>query len=177
VSRVGKSVGAIVAVIAIAALYQFVLGDKSVTGKVEVPRAVATIGSGADAVAVTAGGEVVPWLPLSEEPELPLLPLSEPPKSGRLAGPMLQQAHVLAAAPAALRPYLANSYYGESGVDVETTAGIELRFGDDSQAKKKWRAAAAVLADPQIVELDYVDLHSPGSPAYGGSGHTLPPSP
>jgi hypothetical protein len=160
-----------------AAIYLLVVRDTAVAPEVSAPRAVATIGAGTDAIAVTASGEVVPWLPLPEEPELPLLPISEPPESARLAGPVLQQAHVLGAAPAALRPYLAGSYYGESGVDVETTAGIELRFGDDSQAKKKWKAAAAVLADPEIVELDYVDLHSPGSPAYGGSGHTLPPSP
>ena len=54
------------------------------------------------------------------------------------------------AAPAALRPYLAASRYGESGVDVEITSGIELRFGDASQATRKWKAAAAVLADPEI---------------------------
>jgi len=168
---------ALALLVGVAAIYFFLVRDTAVAPRVSAPRAVATIGSGADAIAVTGAGEVVPWLPLPEEPGLPLLPLSEPPKSGRLAGPMLQQAHVLGAAPVALRPYLANSYYGESGVDVETTAGIELRFGDDSQAKKKWKAAAAVLADPEIVELDYVDLHSPSSPAYGGSGHTLPPSP
>ncbi len=175
--RIGRSVAVILAVIAAGALAQFVFGDKTVTGTVQVPEAIATIGSGEDAVAVTRTGEVVPWLPLPEEPALPLLPLSEAPKSGRLAGPMLQQARVLGAAPPALRPYLASSYYGESGVDVETTAGIELRFGDDSQAKKKWRAAAAILADPEITELGYVDLHAPGSPSYGGSGHTLPPAP
>ena len=61
---------------------------------------------------------------------------------------MLQQARVLGAAPAALRPYIASSYYGESGVDVKLRSGIELRFGDASQAGEKWRAAAAVLADP-----------------------------
>jgi hypothetical protein len=160
-----------------AAIYLFLVRDTTSAPEVSARRAVATIGSGADAIAVTARGEVVPWLPLPEEPELPLLPLSEPPKSGRLAGPMLQQAHILGAAPEALRPYLASSYYGESGVDVETTAGIELRFGDGSRARKKWRAVAAVLADPEIVELDYVNAIAPGSPAYGGSGHTLPPSP
>jgi hypothetical protein len=101
----------------------------------------------------------------------------EAPKSGRLAGPMLEQARVLGAAPDGLRPYLANSYYGESGVDVETTSGIELRFGDASQAQLKWKAAAAVLADPSIEALDYVDLHAPTRPAIGGSGHTLPPAP
>jgi cell division septal protein FtsQ len=148
-----------------------------VSGTVQVPQPVAMIGSGDSAVAVTASGAIVPWLPLTDEPELPQLPLSEPPRGGRLAGPMLQQARVLGAAPAALRPYLAGSYYGESGVDVELTSGIELRFGDASMAARKWKAAAAVLADPTITALDYVDLHSPARPAYYGSEHLLPPAP
>jgi cell division septal protein FtsQ len=177
VSRLWKSVAVILAVIAVAFLYQRFLADKSVSGAVLVPQPAARIGSGEDAVAVTGGGAIVPWFPLPEEPELPLLPLSEPPKHNHLAGPALQQARVLGAAPAALRPYLAGSYYGESGVDVETTSGIELRFGDASEAARKWQAAAAVLADPSITALDYVDLHAPGRPAIGGSGHSLPPLP
>jgi hypothetical protein len=164
-------------VVGIIAVWFFLIRDTALAPDVFVPEATATIGSGEEAVAVTAGGAVVTWLPLPEEPELPELPLSEAPKRGRLAGPMLQQARVLGAAPAALRPYLARSYYGESGVDVETTSGIELRFGDASQAKRKWQAGAAVLADPSIEALDYVDLSSPGRPAIGGSGHTLPPPP
>ena len=86
------------------------------------------------------------------------------------------QARVLGAAPATLRPYIERSYYGESGVDVELRSGIELRFGDASQVAAKWKAAAAVLADPSITALDYVDLHAPGRPAVYGSGHTLPPA-
>jgi hypothetical protein len=172
-----NSIGIILLVIVVAFVAQRLFGDKVVSGAVEVPAPVATIGSGEDAVGVAADGEVVPWWPLPDEPELPQLPLSEPPKGGRLSGPMLQQARVLGAAPDALRPYLAASYYGDSGVDVETSAGIELRFGDASQAAQKWKAAAAVLADPTITTLDYVDLHAPGRPAYGGSGHTLPPAP
>jgi hypothetical protein len=163
--------------VAAAALWFLLIRDTVVAPEVAIPEATATIGSGEDALAVTSGGAVVPWLPLPEEPELPELPLSEPPQGGRLAGPMLQQARILGAAPAALRPYLARSYYGESGVDVETTSGIELRFGDASQARRKWRAAAAVLADPSIEALDYVDLHAPTRLAIGGSGHTLPPPP
>jgi hypothetical protein len=178
VNRIWKGVVVILAVIVVAFVAQKLFGDKTLIGTVRVPVPAATIGSGAEAVGVSASGEVVPWWPLPDEPELPLLPpLSEPPQSGRLAGPMLQQARVLGAAPSALRPYLANSYYGESGVDVETTAGIELRFGDASQAKRKWKAAAAVLADPQITALDYVDLHAPARLSYGGSGHTLPTLP
>jgi hypothetical protein len=176
-SRIGKGIAVILAVIVVAFVYQKLFGDKTVTGTVQVPEPVAIIGSGEDAVAVTGKGTVIAWWPLPAEPELPQLPLAEPPQGGRLAGPMLQQARVLGAAPAALRPYLARSYYGESGVDVETTAGIELRFGDASMAAKKWKAAAAVLADPTIEALDYVNVVAPGDPAYGGSGHTLPAVP
>ncbi len=155
--------------------YWFVIRTSTVESHLKPPQAVATIGTGSDAVAVGADGRILAWLPLSEEDPLPSLPLSEPPKGGRLAGPVLQQARVLGAAPAALRPYLESSYYGETGVNVKLRSGIELRFGDASQAKAKWKAATAVLADPSITALDYVDLHAPGRPAVGGSGHTLPP--
>ena len=174
---VWRSIAVVLAVIAIAFVAQKLFGDKTAIGTVQVPEPTATIGSGEEAVAVTASGAVIPWWPLPAEPDLPRLPLVAAPKNGHLAGPALQQARVLGAAPVALRPYLAGSYYGESGVDVETSSGIELRFGDASQARRKWMAAAAVLADPSIEALDYVDLHAPSRPAFGGSGHTLPPSP
>ncbi|HEY8816834.1 MAG TPA: cell division protein FtsQ/DivIB [Candidatus Dormibacteraeota bacterium] len=157
------------------AVYWLLIRDPTVAAHLEVPRATATIGSGSEAIAVGADGQILAWLPLSEEQPLPSLSLSAPPKGGNLAGPVLQQARVLGAAPAALRPYLESSYYGETGVDVKLRSGIELRFGDASQSAAKWKAAAAVLADPSITALDYVDLHAPGRPAVGGSGHTLPP--
>ncbi len=172
-----RGIAAILITIAVAFVAQRLFGDEAILGTVRVPAPVATIGSGEEAIGVAVDGEVVPWWPLSEESPLPELPLSEPPKGNRLKGPALEQVRVLGAAPPALRPYLASSRYGESGVDVETTAGIELRFGDSSQAARKWKAAAAVLADPTIETLDYVDLHAPGHPAFGGSGHTLPPAP
>jgi hypothetical protein len=162
--------------LAAAAAYYFAIRDNSVAPAVAVPRPAATIGSGSVAVVVSAGGAVLPWFPVPEDPALPRLPLSEPPKSGQLAGPALEQAKVLGATPQALRPYLAASYYGESGVDVELTTGIELRFGDAAKAARKWRAAAAVLADPSITALDSVDLRSPSRPAIGGSEHELPPA-
>lgn len=165
----------IVGVIVAAAVYQKLLGDKSVEPHLTLPAATATIGSGSDATAVGPDGQILAWLPLSEDIELPQLPLSEPPKSGTLQGPMLEQARILGAAPPTLRPYIESSYYGESGVDVKLRSGIELRFGDDAQAATKWRAASAVLANPSITALDYVDLHAPRRPAFGGSGHTLPP--
>jgi hypothetical protein len=167
---------ALLVVLAGGLLYRFVLRDTTVESHVVLARATATIGTGSEAVAVGPEGQVLAWLPLSEELQLPSLPLAAPPENGRLAGPVLQQARVLGAAPATLRPYIESSYYGESGVDVMLRSGIELRFGDASQAAAKWKAAAAVLADPSIAALDYVDLHAPRRPAVGGSGHTLPPA-
>jgi cell division septal protein FtsQ len=167
----------VVVLVVLLAGYLFLVRDTTVVARVHVPRLAATIGSGEEAVAVSAEGEIVPFMAVPEEPALPQLPLNEAPKSGRLAGPMLEQVRVLGAAPAALQPYLARSFYGEDGVDVELTDGIELRFGDDSQAALKWKAAAAVLADPTIEALDYVDLTAPNRPAYGGEGHLLPPAP
>jgi cell division septal protein FtsQ len=168
-------IGLGVAVLALVLVYWFGVRDSTVEPHLKSLQPVATIGTGSEAVAVGSNGQILAWLPLAEEEQLPSLPLSAPPKGGKLAGPVLQQARVLGAAPAALRPYLESSYYGETGVDVKLRSGIELRFGDASQAAAKWKAAAAVLADPSITALDYVDLHAPGRPAVGGSGHTLPP--
>lgn len=159
------------------AVYYFALRETTVEARVAAPELAAAIGSGEDAVGVSAGGAIIRWLPLPEDGTLPQLPLDSSPRDGRLAGPALEQARLLGAAPAALRPHIAGSSYGEDGVEVELDSGIELRFGDAGQAARKWSAAAAVLADPSITALDYVDLHAPSRPAVGGSGHALPPLP
>ncbi|HET7122147.1 MAG TPA: cell division protein FtsQ/DivIB [Solirubrobacterales bacterium] len=169
--------GALAAFLLLAGVYFLFLRQGSVTPRVFVPRLAATIGEGSDAVGVSANGAVVRWLPLPDEPPLPRLPLTEPPPGGHLRGPGLEQVRVLGAVPDPLRPYVESSYYGESGVDVNLTTGIELRFGDAAQAERKWRAAAAILADPEVTAADYVDLHSPGHAAIYGSGHELPPVP
>jgi Cell division protein FtsQ len=160
-----------------AAAYELLLRDSTVAPQLVLPTATATIGGGSGAVAVGPDGAILEWLPLSEELQLPRLPLSTVPEKRRLGGPLLEQARVLGSAPASLRPYLESSYYGESGVDVVLRAGIELRFGEASRLAEKWRAAVAVLADPSIEALDYVDLRAPRRPSVGGSGHTLPAIP
>jgi hypothetical protein len=162
------------AVLAMAA-YLFLLRGTTVSPRLVSSQPAAAIGSGSGAVAVAGDGTILAWLPAPEEGSLPKLPLATAPKGPRLQGPMLEQVRILGAVPAALLPYVEGSYYGESGVDVNLTTGIELRFGDATQASRKWRAAAAVLADPSITALDYVDLHAPSHPDVGGSGHALPP--
>lgn len=167
------------AVVLVAALtiYYFFVRDTTVAPRLQSLALAATIGSGEDAVPVSADGRILRWLVLPEDLTLPLLPLDEPPQGERVKGPMLEQARVLGAVPPLLRPYIAASRYGESGVTVELNSGIELRFGDASQAARKWRAAAAVLADPTIEALDYVNLHSPARPSVYGEGRLLPPVP
>ena len=175
--RARLGIGAAVALLVLVAIYWFAIRQGTAEPKVLAPRLAATIGEGSDAIGVAANGALVRWLPLPEEPPLPRLPLEAAPQGGRVKGPVLEQVRVLAAVPDALRPYVEGSYYGESGVDVNLTTGVELRFGDASQAARKWDAAAAILADPEVTALDYVDLHAPGHPAIGGSAHELPTLP
>lgn len=165
----------VVAVVAVIAVYWFVVRTDKADPHVQVPQLAATIGEGDEAVGITGSGAAVRWLPLPDD--LPRLPLDEVPKGGRVKGPALEQVRILAAVPDALRPYVESSFFGESGVEVDLTTGIEIRFGDDSQARQKWNAAAAILADPSITALDYVNVIAPSRPVYYGSEHELPPPP
>jgi cell division septal protein FtsQ len=167
----------ILVVIVIAFVYQKVFADETVTPRLVSSQPVAAIGSGDGAVAVAEDGTILAWFPPGDDVHLAELPVESAPKGDRVQGPVLEQVRVLAAAPTALRPYVASSHFGERGVEVELTSGIELRFGNSADAKRKWRAAAAVLANPEITALDYVDLRAPGRPAVYGSGHALPPPP
>jgi hypothetical protein len=157
--------------------YWYLIRQDTAEPRVLVPRLAATIGEGDEAIGVAADGALVRWLPLPEEPPLPQLSLDQPPKGGRVKGPAREQVQVLAAVPNRLRPYVEGSGYGESGVEVTLTTGIELFFGDASKAAKKWQAAVGVLADPEVTALDYVDLQAPSRPSYGGSEHELPSAP
>jgi len=137
---------------------------------------VALIGSGPDATAVAEDGSLLTGLAV-EGLELPALPLQGPPQREQLRGAMLDLALVLGAAPPALLEHAEAIAEADGGVAVRMRSGIELRFGDPSRARAKWLAAAAVLADPALTALDYVDLTSARRAAVGGSGSYLPPAP
>lgn len=167
----------ILLVILVGFVTQRLIGHRTMTGKLVSSQAVAAIGSGAEAVAVAEDGTVLTWVPAEGAGDLPKLPLETPPKGGRVKGPVLEQVKVLAATPSPLFPYVEGSHYGESGVDVNLTSGVEVRFGEAAAAARKWKAAAAVFADPSVTALDYVNVQAPARPTVGGSGHTLPPPP
>jgi hypothetical protein len=175
--RVRLVAAALAALLVALAAYWFFIRVEQVEPRVLVPNLAATIGEGEDAIGVSAGGAMVRWLPLPEDPPLPRLPLDEPPKGGRVRGPALEQVRVLAAVPDGFRPYVESSFFGESGVGVNLTTGIELLFGDASKARAKWRAVAGVLANPEITALDYVNVTVPSRPSFEGSEHELPPPP
>jgi cell division protein FtsQ len=137
-------------------------------------RPVALIEATSGTVAVSGDGTLLRGVP-AEGLRLPRLPLSEPPKARRLRGPVAEQAAVLGGAPRALLRYVDHTFSGPSGVGVQLSGGVYLLFGGAGHAVAKWRAAAAVLSDPHLGALDYVDLTVPGRPAVGGVGHSPPP--
>ncbi len=136
----------------------------------------AEIGRGEGSVAVSSDGTILEGMS-GEGIALPRLPIDRVPRDGLIGGPVRDQVRVLGAAPPALQPYLAQSVRGPDGIDVILRGGIVLRFGNSARARQKWLAAAAVLADPDLTALDYVDLTAPNRPAVGGAGHSLPALP
>jgi cell division septal protein FtsQ len=146
----------------------------TLTVKVTKRKPVGLIGDGSEAVAVAGDGTILRGYPIAHL-HLPGLPISETPKGETLRGTMLQQAEILGAAPPALLRRVEDSFNAESGVGVTLDGGVELGFGDATRAAQKWQAAAAVLSDPDLGALDYVDLTVPGRPAVGGVGHSPPP--
>ncbi|HEY2477441.1 MAG TPA: cell division protein FtsQ/DivIB [Solirubrobacterales bacterium] len=165
-----------VAIVAVAVYWFALRGSSTPSAEAQPPRPVAQIGEGKRVIVIAGDGRVIGGASGKSKTQLPVLPLKERPTGKRLKGHVLEQVHVIAAAPHALRRYIATSNYGQTGVDVVLTSGIDIRFGDDHQAARKWKAAAAVLADPSVTLLSYVDVHAPTRPAVGGEEHELPPA-
>jgi cell division protein FtsQ len=129
---------------------------------------VAIVGAG-EGVPVAADGTVLTGVETGEL-ELPAIESRSVPASGRLRGVGLAQTEILGAAPDPLRPAIRGiGVDGEHGVEVALAGAVELRFGDSRDAAAKWAAAAAILADPKLDQISYIDLRLPGRPAVGGA--------
>jgi cell division septal protein FtsQ len=166
---------AVLAIVAVAVYWFALRGSSTPTAEAKPPRVVAQIGEGKRVIVVGDDGKLL-GAKSTKNGHLPVLPVKKPPAGDHVKGHVLEEVHVIAAAPKALRAYVARTGFGETGVDVELTSGIEIRFGDDHEAGRKWKAAAAVLADPSVTLLSYVDVHSPTHPSVGGEEHELPPA-
>jgi cell division protein FtsQ len=141
--------------------------------KVTKRTAVALIGEGSGAVGVAEDGRVMRGVPVGKD-QLPRLPLTAAPKGSWVGGPVLEQVKMLGAAPKPLLRYVDHSFNAESGIGVELVGGVDLLFGTAGGAAQKWQSAAAVLSDPELGPLDYVDLSVPRRPAVGGVSYAAP---
>jgi cell division protein FtsQ len=132
--------------------------------------------SGDEQVAVAADGVVLAGVAVPEG-ELPVLELDQVPSGGSLGGEPLEQALVLGSVPEPLRPLIEGIDYSDDyGVEVTLRGEIPVRFGSGSRAAEKWAAAAAVLADPELGGLTYLDVRVPARPAHGGGTSTVLPA-
>jgi cell division protein FtsQ len=130
------------------------------------PRMLVRVGE--DEVPVAGDGTVLAGVDVSKE-SLPAIDVDEVPPGGVLGGEPLEQARVAGAAPEELHPLIEKLRHSDDhGVEVVLRGGIELRFGTGAAAEDKWAAAAALLADPDLVSATYIDVQVPTRPVAGG---------
>jgi len=126
-------------------------------------------GSGDRTLPVAGDGTVLPGVDVEGE-ELPAIEVEDLPAQGRLTGDALDLAAVMGAAPKPLRELVEEvSIGGEEGVEITLRGDIPVYFGGSDHAAEKWEAAAAVLADPDIDTLTYLDVRVAERPAVGGA--------
>lgn len=120
---------------------------------------------GEDGVVVADDGVVLPGF---DSEGLPLIDAETSVVDGPVEGDALELAKALGPAPTDLRKQIEVARVDkEHGLVIGLEGGIELRFGDSSQAEEKWAAAATVLADPKLKSATYLDLMVPNRPVSG----------
>jgi len=130
---------------------------------------VMVVASGGKKVAVAADGTLLPGVEIPDG-GLPVLDLKKPPPAGGLEGAAADQAVIAGAAPDPLRPLMHTiEHTADHGIVVTLRGGIPVYFGTADEAPEKWAAAAAVLADPKLDTLTYLDVRVPRRPAAGGA--------
>ena len=128
--------------------------------------------AGDQEVPAAADGTILNGVDVPDEDALPVLEVDGdlPTGARRLSDEPLQEALVVGAAPEPLRPLIEGVRYAKDyGVELTLKGGIPVRFGSGSRADAKWAAAAAVLADPELDALTYLDVRVPERPAAGGA--------
>jgi cell division protein FtsQ len=123
-----------------------------------------------DALLIASDGTVL-GSPGDRVESLPVIGDGDPPDGSRVEGEALDQAIVLGAAPTELQSFIDRSDMTPDGVEVTLSNGLVLLFGVPEKASEKWKAAATVIADPELSGAGYVDLTVPMRPAVGsGTG-------
>jgi cell division protein FtsQ len=138
------------------------------TVEVTEQRPVLIAADGDRTVAVASDGSLLPGLNI-DGMGLPSVQVDQLPEAGKLGGAALDETHVVGTAPNPLRRLIDGvTITQDDGIVATLHGGIGVRFGTASDARAKWAAAAAVLADPKVTSLGYVDVQVPSRPAIGG---------
>jgi len=129
--------------------------------------------AGGESLPVAGDGTVLPGVDMSDL-KIPSVGVEELPAQGRLSGDALQIARVMGPAPKPLLELVEEiSIGGQEGVQVTLRGGVPVWFGGSDAAAAKWDATAAILADPQIDNLTYVDVRVAERPSIGGAAPTV----
>ncbi|MHB1567717.1 MAG: cell division protein FtsQ/DivIB [Solirubrobacteraceae bacterium] len=129
-------------------------------------RAVAIIEAAGTGVEVADDGTVL--RDQTVNPSLPAIALRAVPSGPRVRGIALSEVRLISVAPPALSAHVSQvSSDSVHGLFAQLRNGPRIYFGDASQLRSKWSAAAAVLAQPNAAGAQYIDVTVPARPAAG----------
>lgn len=137
-----------------------------VTINVDVRQPVAYLDGGGGAI-LSADGTVLQSG--VDKPEgLPSIDAETNSTGDRVDGDALIGTQVLGGLQPVLAPQVESvSIDRELGPVVTLNGGVEVRFGDSSRPEMKWKAVAAVLANPSVTSVNYLDVSVPTRPVTG----------
>jgi cell division protein FtsQ len=132
-------------------------------------RAVAALETGGRRIPAAGSGLILQGV--AADAGLPSIRAETAPAGERVSDPRTRAAlAVAAAAPAPLLARVDHIWTGADGLMLNLREGPDLIFGDESDAARKWAAAARVLAEPSAVGATYLDVRVPERVAAGGLG-------
>jgi cell division protein FtsQ len=140
-------------------------------------RPVAMLVAGGREVAVAPDGTLLEGAKVSGS--LPIVRLGALPGNGHLPdGPARERVFVAAAAPPRLLAHLESiSIEHGRGAVAQLSDGPVIIFGRAIALRRKWLAAAAVLAQRSSQGATFIDVRMPERPVAGGLGVELDPQP
>jgi cell division protein FtsQ len=139
-------------------------------------RPVAALAGHGKRIPVTGSGIILRGI--SADRDLPSVFVEHPPTGARITDQQVLHAlEVAAKAPDPLRGRTEELLVDDRGVIAALHNGPELVFGSGEDARKKWAAAARVLAEISAQGATYLDLRIPGRVAAGGLSPVETPTP
>jgi cell division protein FtsQ len=127
---------------------------------------------------IAAAGSGLLLRGVDPDEELPTIRMAAPPTGDRVDnGNTLTALRIAGAAPPELLARIERLWTGDRGMMMSLVDGPELIFGDANDARRKWLAAARVLAAEDAAGATYLDLRIPERVAAGGLGPVPEPTP